>query len=312
MIKKKKVFLAGHNGLLGSAILKELKKNNVYKIIIKTKKQLDLTNQQKVKEFFKKYKIDSVILAAAKVGGIYDNQHNPASYIYDNLMIQTNIIEQANKSGINDLIFLGSSCIYPKKSKQPIKEKYLLTGPLEKTNESYAIAKIAGIKLCDSYNFQFNRRYRCLMPSNVYGENDNYDEKTSHFYPAIISKLYESKNKKLKSIMLWGTGKAKRELLYVEDVAKAVIYFMNKDTSHSLINIGTGNDKTIKEYANFLKKIINPKIKIKFDNNSKMDGTPRKCLDTSVAKKYGWYPKINLYEGTIKTLEHFRKVNNIK
>ena len=308
MMKRKIIYVAGHRGLVGSAILQELKKLHFLNIITRTRKQLDLTNQQSVKKFFKKNKIDIVIIAAAKVGGIYSNQLNPSSYIYNNLMIQSNIIEQANKYDINDLILLGSSCIYPKMCKQPIKESYLLSGRLEGTNEAYAIAKIAGIKLCDSYNFEFKRRYRCLMPSNIYGENDNFDLKTSHFYPAIIRKLFESKISNSKTINLWGTGKAKRELIYVKDVAKAVVYFMCKKTKHSLINIGTGRDKTIKEYAHFLRDLIYPNVKIIFDKSTG-DGTPRKLLDITVAKKYGWQAQTSLLEGTRLTINDFKKKN---
>ena len=306
MDKKKKIFLAGHRGLVGNAILEELKFKGYNNVLLRSKKQLDLTNQSKVHNFFKKNKIDYIIVAAAKVGGIFANQNTPAEFIYQNLMIQCNIIQAAHQNNIDDILILGSSCIYPKYCKQPMKEDYLLTGKLEPTNQSYALAKIAGIEMCKSYNNQYKRNYRCLMPPNLYGGNDNFDLKTSHFYPAIIKKLFDAKLRKKNYIKLWGTGNAKRELMYVEDVAKAVVFFLETKTTEYLINVGNKTDHTIKYYADFLRKIIYPKCKIIFDN-TKSDGTPRKLLNPDIAKKYGWKPQINLSEGTLKTIEEYKK-----
>jgi len=306
MDKKKKIFLAGHRGLVGNAILEELKFKGYNNVLLRSKKQLDLTNQSKVHNFFKKNKIDYIIVAAAKVGGIFANQNTPAEFIYQNLMIQCNIIQAAHQNNIDDILILGSSCIYPKHCKQPMKEDYLLTGKLEETNQPYALAKIAGIEMCKSYNIQYKRNYRCLMPPNLYGGNDNFDLKTSHFYPAIIKKLFDAKLRKKNYIKLWGTGNAKRELMYVEDVAKAVVFFLETKTTEYLINVGNKTDHTIKYYADFLRKIIYPKCKIIFDN-TKSDGTPRKLLNPDIAKKYGWKPQINLSEGTLKTIEEYKK-----
>tara|TARA_Y100000389_G_C17396496_1_gene482849 strand:+ start:287 stop:1228 length:942 start_codon:yes stop_codon:yes gene_type:complete len=307
MDKKKKIFLAGHRGLVGNAILEELKFKGYNNIMLRSKKQLNLTNQNKVNNFFKRNKIDFVIIAAAKVGGIFANQKNPSEFIYENLMIVSNIIHAAHQNNINDILILGSSCIYPKHCKQPIKEKYLLTGSLEQTNQPYALAKIAGLEMCKSYNSQHNRNYRCLMPPNLYGGNDNFDLKTSHFYPAIIRKLFDAKLAKKDLIKLWGTGKVKREIMYVKDLANSVVYFLETNTSDDLINVGTESDKTVKEYAEFLRKIIYPKCKIIFNNNTKIDGTPRKLLDSSIAKKYGWKSNTTLLEGTLETIKIYKK-----
>ena len=307
MIKKNDViFLTGHNGLVGSAIYRLLKKKNFTKILTVSKKKLDLRNQQQVSNFFSKNKIKAVINAAAKVGGIYANQKYKADFIYDNLSIQNNVIHACYKNKIKSLIFLGSSCIYPRNCKQPIKEKYLLTGGLEKTNEPYAIAKIAGIKMCESYNFQHKTNYKCLMPSNLYGPNDNYNLKTSHFLAALLVKAILAKKNKKKEIILWGTGKAKRELTYVDDVADACIYFINKKTKESLINIGSGHEMSILEYAKFILKKINYNCKIEFDN-SKSDGTPRKIIDSSIARSHRWFPKINFNQGFDLTLQDYKK-----
>ena len=303
--KSSKIFLAGHRGLLGSAILRSLKKKGYKNILTIDKKKLDLRNQTLVSKFVKKHKPKFIIIAAAKVGGIYANNSYRAEFIYDNLQIQNNLINSAYVNKIKNLIFFGSSCIYPKYSSQPIKEKYLLTGALENTNEPYAIAKIAGIKLCENYNIQYGTNYRCLMPTNIYGPNDNYNLETSHFYPALIRRIYFAKIKNLKSIKLWGTGNVKRELIYVDDVAEACIYFMNRNTKETLINIGCEKDYSIKYYASFLKKLIKTKVDIKFDNNKMYDGTPRKLLNSSIARKYGWKAKTSLTEGTIKTYQDF-------
>ena len=229
-----------------------------------------------------------------------------ADFIYENLAIQNNIIHSAFLNKVNNLIFLGSSCVYPKNCKQPIKEKYLLTGSLEHTNEPYAIAKIAGIKMCESYNIQYGTNYKCLMPSNTYGPNDNYNLHNSHFFPALIKKAYHAKLKNKKNIKLWGTGKVKRELIFSGDIADAVVYFLNKRTKHSLINIGSGIEKTIKQYAQFVLDYLNLDIKILLDK-SKPDGVKRKILDTSIAKSYGWYPKTNFKSGFFIALNHFIK-----
>jgi GDP-L-fucose synthase len=312
MLKKNSlIFVAGHKGLVGSSIVKRLKFFGYNNIITLSKKKLDLRNQRKVINFFKKNKINAVINAAAKVGGIYANEKYKANFIYDNLSIQNNIINSCYESGVKDLIFLGSSCIYPRDCKQPMKENYLLTGPLEKSNEAYAVAKIAGIKMCESYNFQFNTNYKCLMPCNLYGPNDNYNLETSHFLPALISKIHNAKIKKNKSITIWGTGNPKRELMFVDDLADACIYFLNKKTHHTLINIGTGKEMKIIDYVNFIMKELKVDLKIKKDLK-KPDGTPRKILDISLAKKYGWKPKINLKNGFNITYANYLKALKIK
>jgi len=304
-MSNKKIFVTGHKGLVGSAICKILKKNKYTNILTIDRKKLDLTDQKKVFDFLKKNKPKYIIIAAALVGGIYANNKYRADFIYNNTAIQNNLIHSAFLNNIKNLIFLGSSCVYPRECKQPIKEEYLLTGPLEKTNEPYAVAKISGIKMCESYNLQHNTNYKCLMPSNTYGINDNYDLQSSHFFPALIRKIYLNTKKNKKYLKLWGTGKPKRELMYVDDVAEACIYFMNKKTKHSLINIGSGEEKTIKQYADFVVKKINSKLKIKFDQNRSMDGTPRKILDCSLARSYGWKPKFSLEKGFMITYNDF-------
>ena len=303
------IFVTGHRGLVGSSLLRRLKFYGYKNIIVKSKKELDLRNQNKVSNFFKKNKIDAVVNAAGKVGGIIANNKYKADFIYDNLAIQNNVIHACYKNKIKSLIFLGSSCIYPKNSKQPIKEKYLLTGELEKTNEPYAIAKIAGIKMCESYNFQYKTNYKCLMPCNLYGPNDNYDLKSSHFFPALIVKALAAKKNKKNELTLWGSGKPKRELMYVDDLADACIYFLNKKTKDSLINIGTGHDKSILEYAKFILRKINYRCMIILDK-SKPDGTKRKIIDNSIALSYGWKPKINLDDGFELTLKSYFSNSN--
>ena len=292
---KSKIFVAGHNGLVGSAIVRKLKDNGYKKILTVKKSQLDLTDQKKVLQFLKKHKPNFIFIAAAKVGGIYSNNKYPAEFIQINLSIQTNIIHSAYLAGVRDLIFLGSSCVYPRMCKQPIKEKYLLDGQLEKTNEAYAIAKIAGIKMCESYNIQFNTNYKCLMPTNTFGLNDNYDELNTHFFASLIKKIHKIKNKNLKELIIWGDGSPKREVIYVDDVADACVYFINNKFKGTILNIGTGNDYSIKEYAKTILKTIIPdkNVKIRYDR-SKPNGTPRKVMDVSLAKKYGWKAKIDL------------------
>ena len=308
--KNSKIFLAGHNGMVGSSILRHLKKKNYRKIIVRNRKQLDLLNQEKTEKFFKKVKPDFVIIAAAKVGGILSNDTFKGEYIYQNLTIQTNLIHSSFKVGVKKLIFLGSSCIYPKFSKQPIREDYLLSGKLEPTNDAYAIAKIAGVKMCEAYNKQYKLNYICLMPTNLYGPKDNYDLKNSHFFPALLSKIYNAKRYHKKNIVLWGNGKSKRELLYVDDLARACEFFLKKNTKHTLINIGSGVEKSIKDFAKFIMKKMKVDLKIDFDP-SKPNGTPRKKLNTSLARSYGWRPKIGLNEGFNYVLKDFLK-NKIK
>ena len=293
--KKSKIFVAGHNGLVGSAIVRKLKEKGYKNIITVKKSKLDLTDQSKVFTFLKKKKPKFIFIAAAKVGGIYSNNKYRAEFIYSNLSIQNNIIHSAYKCNIKNLIFLGSSCVYPKLSKQPIKEEYLLNGILESTNEPYAIAKIAGIKMCESYNFQYKTNYKCLMPTNTFGPNDNYNSLNSHFFPSLIRKIDTIKKNKKDTLVLWGDGSPKREMIFVDDLAEACIFFMNKKIKESFINIGTGKDLTIKQYANMLLKIIYPekKVKIKFDK-TKPNGTPRKVLNINLAKKYGWVAKTDI------------------
>ena len=302
-----KIYVAGHNGLVGGAILRELKKQGYKNLIFASRKQLDLTDQKNVFKFIKDKKPIFIFIAAAKVGGIYSNNKYKADFIYQNLSIQNNLIHGAFLNGIKDLIFLGSSCVYPRKSKQPIKESYLLTGELEPTNEPYAIAKIAGIKMCQSYNQQYGTNYRCLMPTNTFGAHDNYDELNSHFVPALIKKIDSLKNNNNK-LLLWGNGLAKREVIYVDDLANACVYFMNKKTKHDIINVGTGKDYTIKYYAQLISKIIlpNKKIEIEYDR-SKPNGTPRKVMDISLAKKYGWKPSTSLELAILKTYQTYLK-----
>ena len=257
MIKKNsKIFVAGHNGLVGSAIVRKLNETGYNNILTIKKSRLDLTNQKEVLNFLRKNKPKFIFIAAAKVGGIYSNDKYKAEFIYSNLSIQNNIIHSAHICNIKDLIFLGSSCVYPKSCKQPIKESYLLNGELEKTNEPYAVAKIAGIKMCESYNFQYKTNFKCLMPTNTFGPNDNYDPLNSHFFPSLIRKIHNVKIGKTRHLVLWGDGSPKRELIFVDDLAEACVFFMNKKIKETLINIGTGRDFTIKQYANIFLKII--------------------------------------------------------
>jgi GDP-L-fucose synthase len=302
--KRDKIFLCGHRGLLGSSIHKLLKEKKYSKIITATKSELDLRNQAKVDKFLKKHKPKIIIIAAAKVGGIIANSLYKADFIYDNTIINFNLVNSAFKNKINNLILFGSSCIYPKNFLSPIKEEYLLKSELEKTNEPYAIAKIASLKLCDSYNFQYKTNYKCLMPSNIYGPDDSYNLKNCHFFPALLKKIYLAKINKKKTINLLGTGKALRELIYTEDVADATLYFMNKKTSESLINIGSGFDHSIEYYAKFIMSKLRVKMKINYLKKTP-NGTKRKLLDTSLAKKYGWTAKTSLSDGFDITYKKF-------
>jgi len=309
--KKSKIFVTGHKGLVGSSIVRQLNKLGYENIITVVKEKLDLRNQEAVKSFIKRKKPDAVINAAAKVGGILDNNRFRADYIYDNLSIQNNIINSSYINGVENLIFLGSSCIYPKICKQPIKEEYLLSGPLEKTNEPYAVAKIAGLKLCESYNAQHQTNYKCLMPCNLYGPGDNYDSISSHFFSALILKIHQAKLNNQNNITLWGTGKPLRELMYVDDLANACIFFIKKKTKETTINIGSGYEKSILQYAKFIMKEMNVNFNIAFDL-TKPDGTYRKLLNSSLAKKYGWISKVNLSRGFKKTYSDFQlQKNNI-
>ena len=303
-----KVFLAGHNGMLGSSIFRILKKKGYKKIITIDKKKLDLRNQIAVKKFIKKNKPDAVIIAAAKVGGIKANIKYPADFISDNLQIQTNLILSSRLNNVKKLILFGSSCIYPKHLKKPIKESQILTGLLEETNESYAVAKIAGIKMIESFNKQYNTNYICLMPCNLFGPNDNYDSQNSHFLPALIKKIYlASKAKKQNKVVeLWGTGKPRREVLYVDEVASACEFFLRKKTKRSLINIGSPVEMSIKNYANLIKKKIDPSVLIKFNNDKNLDGVMRKKLNLTLANSYGWKSKMNFSKVLDEIIRDFK------
>tara|TARA_Y100000816_G_C26025648_1_gene536728 strand:+ start:152 stop:1093 length:942 start_codon:yes stop_codon:yes gene_type:complete len=302
-----KIFIAGHNGMLGSSILRKLKKKGYKNIIIVDRKNLDLRDHNAVKKFFKNKKPDAVIIAAAKVGGIKANIDNPANFISDNLQIQTNLISLSHTHDVKKLILFGSSCIYPKYINKPIKESQIMTGALEKTNESYAIAKIAGIKMIEAFNKQYKRNYICLMPCNLFGPNDNYDLQNSHFLPALIKKIYlaSKKNKKKKTVKLWGTGKPLREVLHVDEVADACEFFLRKKINKTLINIGSTTEMTIEEYADLIKKKIDPEVLIKFNNDKKLDGVMRKKLNLSLASQHGWKTKMNFSKVIDKTIEEF-------
>ena len=299
--------------MVGRAIVRELKKKGYKNIIVINRQKLDLTSQLSVLRFLKKNKPDFIFLAAAKVGGIYSNNKYKADYLIENLAIQLNVINGAYLSGIKNLIFLGSSCIYPKNCKQPIKESYLLTGELEPTNDSYALAKITGIKMCESYNKQYKTNYKCLMPTNTFGPNDNYDKLNSHFFPALIKKIDKLKDSKENILILWGNGKAQREVIHVDDIANACVYFMNKKKKPTIINIGTGKDHTIKYYAELIAKTIlpNKKIIIKYDL-SKPNGVKRKVMDVSLARKYGWKHTISLKKAILSTYQSYQTENKQK
>ena len=306
-----KVFIAGHNGMLGSSIFRELKKKGYKNIITINRKKLDLRNQNAVRVFFKKKKPDAVIIAAAKVGGIKANINYPANFINDNLQIQTNIISSSHSNNVKKLILFGSSCIYPKNIKKPIKESQIMSGVLESTNESYAIAKIAGIKMIESFNNQYNTNYLCLMPCNLFGPNDNYDTKNSHFLPALIKKIYSASKKKGKNkiVKLWGTGKPKREVLHVDEVASACEFFLKKKIKETIINIGSPIEMTIKNYASLIRKKIDPKVLIKFNNDKKLDGVMRKKLNLSLANSYGWKSKMNFMRVLEEVIEDYINIH---
>ena len=304
--KKDKIFLAGHNGMVGSSIFKKLKENGYKDVITISKKNLDLLDQGSTFKFINRQKPKVVIIAAARVGGIIANSITKPKFLYENLQIQNNLIHGSYLADVKNLFLLGSSCIYPKLCKQPMREDFLLTSALEESNDAYAIAKIAGIKMCEYYSKNYKVNYKALMPPNLYGPNDNFDLVRSHFYPALLKKVFLAKKYKKNQLILWGTGKAKRELMFVDDFADALIYFMNKKFSEPFLNIGVGKDYSIEWYAKFLMKKLNVKLKIKYDE-SKPDGMPKKLLDISKAKKYGWRPKNNLSEGFKSTYEFFLK-----
>lgn len=310
-----KIFVAGHNGMLGSATYKRLRAKGFKNIVVATRQQLDLTNQKKVFEFFKKQKIDQVYLCAAKVGGIMSNKKFPADYIYNNLQITLNVVNAAKNFLVNRLLFVGSSCIYPRNAPQPMKEEYLLTSAMEKSNEAYAISKIAGIKICESYNRQFNTDFRSVMPTNLYGDGDTYDAFNSHVIPALILKFHKAKLNENKKIILWGTGKAKREFLHVDDMANFCIKIMNlpkkkildnTKPQQSHINLGTGKGITIKKLSNIIAKVVGYKGRVIF-NNRYPDGHPKKVNNIILQKKFNCIPSIDLISGIQRTYKDFLK-----
>jgi len=296
MDKSSKIYIAGHNGMVGSAIKRKLEKEGYPNLILRSSKELDLRNQSAVATFFEEEKPDYVFLAAAKVGGIIANNTYRAEFLYDNLMIEANIIHQSYLNGVRKLMFLGSSCIYPKLAPQPLKEEYLLTGPLEYTNEPYAIAKIAGIKMCDAYRDQYGCNFISVMPTNLYGPNDNYDLKTSHVLPALLRKIHEAKENGNDKVVVWGTGKPRREFLHADDLADACYFLMQNYNESGLINIGVGEDISIAELASLIKDIVGFKGDIIYDS-TKPDGTPRKLMDVSKLHSLGWKASVKLKDG---------------
>tara|TARA_B100001287_G_scaffold42180_1_gene31294 strand:- start:52001 stop:52933 length:933 start_codon:yes stop_codon:yes gene_type:complete len=309
MFKSSKIYVAGHNGMVGSAICRKLNSLGHYNLILKSSKELDLRDQKSVANFFSNEQPEYVFLSAAKVGGILANFTYKADFIYDNLQIQNNIIHHAYKTRVKKLLFLGSSCIYPRMSPQPIKEDYLLTGSLESTNEPYAIAKIAGLKLCQFYKEQYGCNFISIMPTNLYGINDNFDLNSSHVLPAMIRKFHEAKINKKPFVELWGSGKPMREFLYVDDLAEACVFLMNNYNDSSLINVGTGKDLSILDLASKVKEIVNFSGNIIWDK-SKPDGTSKKLLDVSKINSLGWKSKINLVEGIKRTYDWYVQNSN--
>ena len=306
MNKDSKIFVAGHNGMVGSAIVRKLKELGYTKIVTKSRKELDLTNQFQVNQFFHFERPEYVFLAAAKVGGIKANDDFRADFIYENIMIQSNIIKASHDNGVKKLLFLGSTCIYPKHCTQPIKEEYLLTGLLEPTNDAYAIAKISGVKMCQSFNKQYGDNFISVMPTNLYGPNDNYDLNNSHVLPAMIRKFHEAKVEEKDIVEIWGTGTPMREFLYVDDLSDACVYLMNNYNSSEIVNIGTGEDLTIKDLAHLVKEVVGFNGDIYF-NTDKPDGTPKKLSDVSKLKEIGWSYKTSLKEGIQKTYTDYVK-----
>ncbi|KIO54189.1 GDP-L-fucose synthase family protein [Flavobacterium hibernum] len=303
-----KIYIAGHRGMVGSAILRQLKAEGYTKFILKTSSELDLRNQQAVADFFQKEKPDYVFLAAAKVGGIIANNTYRGDFIYENLMIQNNVIHQSYLNNVKKLMFLGSSCIYPKMAPQPLKEEYMLTGELEPTNEPYAIAKIAGIKMCDAYRDQFGCNFISVMPTNLYGPNDNYDLKNSHVLPAMLRKFITAKRNGDTSVTIWGTGSPKREFLHANDLAEACVFLMENYNDSGLVNIGVGEDISILDLAVLVKKIVDFKGEILTDT-SKPDGTPRKLMDVSKLNGLGWKAKTSLEQGIQKVFNEIKDSN---
>lgn len=306
MEKDAKIYIAGHRGMVGSAIKRKLEKEGYTNIVVRTSSEVDLRNQQEVKEFFETDSPDYVFVAAAKVGGIVANNTYRAEFLYDNLMIQNNVIHHSYLNKVKKLLFLGSSCIYPKLAPQPLKEEYLLTGKLEPTNEPYAIAKIAGIKMCDAYREQYGCNFISAMPTNLYGPNDNYDLQNSHVLPALIRKFHEAKSGNKPSVEIWGTGSPLREFMHVDDLAEACYFLMLNYNEPGFVNVGTGEDISIKDLATLIKTSIGFEGELKFDT-SKPDGTPRKLMDVSRLKSFGFSARIGLKEGIEKTYQDFLK-----
>lgn len=304
MNKKSKIYIAGHCGLVGSAIKRKLEKEGYNNFVFRTREELDLLDSNKVSDFFKREKPEYVFLAAAKVGGILANNNYSADFIYQNLLIQSNIIHNSYLNKVKKLLFLGSSCIYPKNCPQPIKEEYLLSGYLEETNKAYAIAKIAGIEMCQSYNKQYKTNFISVMPTNLYGPNDNFDLRSSHVFPALIRKFHEAKINNDKVVIIWGSGLPRREFLYVDDLAEACVFLMNNYNDSEIVNIGTGEDITIFELSKLIKKVVGFKGEI-INDTIKPDGTLQKLLNVDRINKVGWHYKISLEEGIKKTYEWF-------
>lgn len=302
--KKARIYIAGHKGLVGSAVLHKFQKEGYTNLITRTRKELDLTTRALVEKFFDKEKPEYVVIAAARVGGIKANMSYPAEFLYENLTIQNNLIWTSHLSGVKKLLFLLSSCIYPRDCPQPMKEEYLLTGKLEPTNEAYAIAKIAGLKLCEYIHSEFKKRFICAMPATIYGPNDNFDPQASHVLPALIRKFLEAKHNRLSSVEIWGTGQARREFLFVEDLADALFFLMQNYEDKSFINVGVGRDITIKQLVNEICKLTGFRGKIKYDA-TRPDGMPRKLLDTSRLKALGFRPKVALREGLKRTIDWY-------
>ena len=304
MEKKAKIYIAGHRGMVGSAIVRRLASAGYTNLVNRTHVELDLTNQTAVAQFLEQEKPDYIFLAAAKVGGIHANNTYRAEFIYQNLMMEANIVHAAWQAGVQRLLFLGSSCIYPRDCPQPIKEEYLLTGPLEPTNEPYAIAKIAGIKLCENYNRQYGTQYVSAMPTNLYGPNDNYDLNNSHVLPALIRKAHEARVRGDKELVVWGSGKPMREFLYVDDMADACVFLMEHGINEGLFNVGTGEDVTIRELAETVMSVVGFKGEIVFDSD-KPDGTPRKLLNVDRMRELGWQARISLRDGVARAYADF-------
>lgn len=303
MEKDSRIYIAGHNGMVGSALKRKLEQEGFYNLVLRSSKELDLRNQSAVERFFSEERPEYVFLAAAKVGGIIANNTYRAEFLYDNLMIQTNVIHQSYLTGVKKLMFLGSSCIYPKLAPQPLKEEYLLTGLLETTNEPYAIAKIAGIKMCDAYRDQYGCHFISVMPTNLYGPNDNFDLTTSHVLPALLRKIHEAKENNQQQVEVWGTGKPRREFMHVDDLADACYFLMNRYDAPGLINIGVGEDISITELTDLIKNIVGFNGDIRYDP-TKPDGTPRKLMDVSKLNALGWRASIPLSEGIKKVYQN--------